>query len=282
MHLIEVDLSHQGLLTDKFRQIKLDMSEYSFANTYLFRHIHHYQIFYKQELFLKGIARDGSSFLMPTFPLFEASESQLKGWLEEADFFFPIPEEWKNRFDPNMIDSSFSESESDYLFALDKIRCYDKKLKTKQNQVDQFLSSHTVQAYPLTAERVEDAQLVLSLWKKSNEDIEADYGPCQEALHLLAALQLTGEIFYVDGKPAAFLIGEYLHSSFVIHFTKALKSIKGLYQYVYEEFAQHIDETCPFINMEQDLGSPQIRQSKRSYHPDLMLHKWRIQLKGLP
>ena len=67
--------------------------------------------------------------------------------------------------------------------------------------------------------------------------------------------------------------------NYVIHFVKANKDIKGIYPYLYQYVAESLGGDIKFINFEQDMGSPELQQSKHSYHPDRMIHKWRISLK---
>lgn len=278
MHLIDIELSHQALLAEKFKGLKLDIAEYSFPNIYLFRDIHHYQLYFKHELFIKGVTREGDTYLMPTFPLYQAPEVYLKEWLMEVDFFFPIPTEWKEKMDRHTFESVALEQDSDYLFTLNKMRTYEgRDLDAKRNLVKQLLSSHTVEDVPLTVENIEDARQVLEKWHAEREG-DDDVKACEEALNHLNLLQLTGRLYYVDGEPAAFVIGESLNRSFVLHFAKALKSIKGIYQYIYQAFANKLDNSYEWINLEQDLGSPQMRQAKHSYQPDLLLPKWRVKL----
>lgn len=138
---------------------------------------------------------------------------------------------------------------------------------------------------PLNADRVQDALVILDEWQNDleHDPLATDYFPCQEALHLMNQLQLTGWIFYVDGKPSAFLVGESagVSQEYIVHFAKAQKKIKGLYQYLYQALGEALYGQYEIINLEQDLGSPQVRLSKHSYHPMRMVHKWRIGLKQI-
>ena len=38
-----IDFQHRGLITDSFKQLNLSISDYTFANVYLFRNISHYE-----------------------------------------------------------------------------------------------------------------------------------------------------------------------------------------------------------------------------------------------
>ena len=108
---------------------------------------------------------------------------------------------------------------------------------------------------------------------------DADYGPCKEALRFMEPLGLTGRIVYDESNPVAMTIGEWLHPQmYVIHFAKALTDYKGVYQYLYEDTALHLNFKTQFINLEQDLGIEGIHKSKESYDPDKKLIKLRVAL----
>jgi hypothetical protein len=60
---------HHPLLKEKFAHLPLHLSEYSFANLYLFRALHQYRVLrHEEETFIKGITREGTSFIMLTTP----------------------------------------------------------------------------------------------------------------------------------------------------------------------------------------------------------------------
>ena len=59
-------LKHAEILSGKLVDINAALSEYSFANLYLFRDKHDYQLIDDSgSLFLSGAAYDGKTFLMP-------------------------------------------------------------------------------------------------------------------------------------------------------------------------------------------------------------------------
>jgi hypothetical protein len=95
----------------------------------------------------------------------------------------------------------------------------------------------------------------------------------------LAALECTlryfdefsqkGVVILVDKRPVAFSIYEAISPTTVaIHFERALRSYKGLYQVVNWETAKVIAaQGFEFINREEDVGDKGLRDAKLSYHP---------------
>jgi len=80
----------------------------------------------------------------------------------------------------------------------------------------------------------------------------------------------------VSGVVKAFAIGEPLNDeTAVCHFEKADPFMEGLSQLVNREFAARLFSGRRFINREQDLGEPGLRNAKLSYHPHELVRKFR-------
>jgi len=91
-------------------------------------------------------------------------------------------------------------------------------------------------------------------------------------------LNLKGYLYYVEGEPAAYTLGEALAwgRSFAVHFEKALDKYKGIYQFVNQAFAAALPKYILYINREQDLGDPGLRQAKMTYRPCGFVKKYRV------
>ena len=75
------------------------------------------------------------------------------------------------------------------------------------------------------------------------------------------------------------MIGEQIsHDMVVSHFQKADKHVKGLYAYLSNEFYIREYPGIEYINLQEDMGIPAIRESKTSYRPCHMLHKYTVTL----
>lgn len=104
----------------------------------------------------------------------------------------------------------------------------------------------------------------------------------------VAALELTlrhfgelgqeGVLVCVEGKPSAFAIFEPLTAdTAVIHFERALRTKKGLYQIVNKAAAEAIAARgFAFVNREEDIDDPGLRQAKTSYHPSHLVRAWTL------
>jgi hypothetical protein len=131
----------------------------------------------------------------------------------------------------------------------------------------------------LLEEYRDDALQILEQWNNQHDEPN-DFHAAKEALEKMWSLQLCGGIFYIEGQPVAYCLGEELAlgESFVIHFEKAVlgEDYKGVYQYINQAFASILPEKYETINREQDLGDIGMRQAKLSYRPVGFVKKYRV------
>lgn len=279
----KLNLDHQGLLFESLKGVKTSISEYSFANLYLFREKHGYEVLFDEEIFIRGRTYDGIDYLMPTRDVRDIDPGYLKSLLGDHGAFFPIPEEWLGHFGPGEFVSNNSEGDTDYIYTLEKMATYGgRKLHKKRNLLKQFMELYSYEALPLVESRMGDAETILRAWQEGTgaSPEETDFHPCMEALKLYERLILCGGIYYVEKEPAAFLIGEEINGEmFAIHFAKANTKFKGIYQFMYNNCAKVLPDKYKFLNFEQDLGKEELRIAKSSYVPDSLVKKYRVSLK---
>jgi hypothetical protein len=284
MYLEKMALNHKDLLQDRLKSVPVFISEYSFANLYLFRNSHdHHVIRDGEHIFITGKTYDGYSYIMPTQDPRIKGLDKLLDLAKAFDLVFPIPQEWLSAFKGSGFEPEVSEGDSDYVFTVEKLSTYKgQKLHSKKNLLNQFLSLYTPVARPLTMDRMPDARKVLENWQKeAGESNEAtDYVPCGEALKYYEELVLCGGIYYVEKEPVGFIIGEELNDTmFALHFAKGNRKFKGVYQYMFNQFANILLGKYQYLNFEQDLGKQALRIAKSSYHPDQILEKYRLRRK---
>ena len=275
-----LSLEHLNLIAPKMRALGLCLSEYSFASRYLFRKEHRYEVLFNGDrIWLRGKTRDGVSYLMPTDDLRHIATEELLKSLDWANCLFPIPELWISSLDPQIFETSFNRDDSDYLYYRTKLaELPGRDLSAKRNLIKQFHAAHTARVEPYGKQHYEEALSILEAWQSGMEGKETDYSACKEGLKLYEELGLSGYMIFADEKPAAFILGEISTANlFVIHFAKAMTQFKGIYPFLFSEVASQLssEEIC-CLNLEQDLGQPGLRQSKLSYQPDKIKHKYRV------
>jgi len=275
--------THRDLLYERLRTVDTQIAEYSFSNLYLFRDTHEYEVILDKELFVKGLSYDGYRYLMPTRIVGDLQLAYLKSLLAEVDFLFPIPENWLSYFSDTEFSSGYRDGDMDYIYTVDRMSTYHgRALHKKRNLLKQFLKCYKHVAASLSEDRREAALFILQEWQsETGLDIaQTDYLPCREALNLSEQLMLCGGIFYADDEPAGFVLGEQMGTeTFVLHFAKARKKFRGVYQYMFNNFARILPAKYRYLNFEQDIDRDSLRSAKASYAPDYMLKKFRVSLR---
>jgi hypothetical protein len=282
----QLALDHKGLLAERFKKIDVSLSEYSFANLYLFRHRHDYKVMIDgKDVFVSGRTYNGMSYIMPTIDIGK-DDPETAAYIDKLigvagadyDLIFPIPEEWLKKFEGARED--YVEEDSDYIYTVEKLSTYKgQKLHGQKNLLNQCKNLYEPYAKPLTKERLNDAKEIVDQWLKDTGVAKSgvDYHQCMEALDLNEELVLCGLIYYAGQEPAGFLIGENINKSmFALHFAKAKRKFKGIYQFMYNDFANILPQHYEWLNFEQDLGISALKIAKSSYHPDRKLKKYRI------
>ncbi|MDY6820952.1 MAG: phosphatidylglycerol lysyltransferase domain-containing protein [Deferribacterota bacterium] len=282
-----LSLSHKDLLFYRIKDIDTIISEYSFANLYLFRKRHNYKVItFDDSIYLSGITVDNINFVMPLIDLYgrENGDREITKLIDfakkEDKIIFPVDERWLTSFNMPSDKIYYCEADTDYIYTAEKMCTYKgRKLHKKRNLLKQFKIKYNYKSFPLVKQEVQKAKDVLDVWINQNNlnKADSDYEACYEALEKMDELILCGIIYYVDDDPAGFILGEELRDdTFVVHFAKAKKEYKGIYQFIYNNFAKILPKRYKYLNFEQDLGKDSLRIAKRSYIPDYLLKKYRI------
>jgi len=86
-------------------------------------------------------------------------------------------------------------------------------------------------------------------------------------------------VLYVGDRVIGFCCGEVVGDTLIIHIEKADTAFDGAYQKLVSEYAKmYVGEGVQYINREEDLGDPGMRQSKENYHPIELLEKYLVRV----
>jgi hypothetical protein len=281
MNVVKLKLDHRELLYDALKNVDTKISEYSFSNLYLFRERHEYKLLSNNNNYIIGKTVDNVDYIMPTFDLSVVGVEEICKLAKDLNkIIFPVDEKWLELFEAYDVNILCDGADRDYIYTLEKMCTYKgRKLHKKRNLLKQFIQSYSYSVKALTTGEVENAKVILDEWiyDSGMSASETDYSACQEALNLLDTLILCGLIYYVDAEPAGFILGEEIHTdTFAIHFAKAKKKYKGIYQFIYNNFAKMLPKKYKYLNFEQDLGKASLKITKSSYIPDILLNKYRV------
>jgi hypothetical protein len=274
----QISLDIRPDLHPRFRTLKEGISEFTFANIYLFREKHNYGVSALSDGLVVICGRDGDApFFMLPFGL--PDEAVLRELFGRFGAMKAVSEPQAGQLAAIGYRVVEDRDNFDYLYCRqDLVNLTGRKFHKKKNLLNLFIRDNQCQARPLLEEYRDDALRVLDEWNRLNGGA-SDLAAAKEALEKMWPLQLCGGIFYIDEKPVAYCLGEELAlgTSFVIHFEKAVvePQFKGIYQFINQAFASILPEKYQVLNREQDLGDPGLRQAKESYQPAGFMKKYR-------
>ena len=162
----------------------------------------------------------------------------------------------------------------DYLYEAQKLMTLSgKKLHSKKNHYNSFTRTYDYEVVEIKDEKViNDVSFAAEKWYEETEekDIKLFYEliAIKNIVNNMNLLNLKGVAVYVDGKVAAFSIGESLNEKLaIIHIEKGDKNINGIYSFIAKTLIDKCFSNAEIINREQDLGIDGLRKSKMSYYP---------------
>lgn len=197
------------------------------------------------------------------------------------------------KLDPDKFLVKEEEDLKDYLYDAEALRTLaGKKLHKKKNHLNSFLKQYEGR-YEYRSLICSDREAVLSFldewWENKVEAAEfirqLDYEVMgiHDILKNCSMLNVRMAGVYVDGSLKAFTIGTYnpLEKMAVIHIEKADPEVKGLYQFINQQFLIHgFSEEVKLVNREDDVGMEGLRRAKMSYYPIGFARKYGVIQKG--
>ena len=165
--------------------------------------------------------------------------------------------------------------------AEDLSKLQGRKYSKKRNLISQARNQYSWEAHPISEDMTDKCFAVLESIKNEENPViegmsERELGALETTLRNFRRLEQQGLLIMVDGRPVAFSIFEAINSTTAtIHFERALRSYKGLYQVINQETARVIEaQGFGFINREEDVGDAGLRTAKLSYYPFELLTAW--------
>lgn len=179
---------------------------------------------------------------------------------------------------------TFNADHSDYIYLTEKLATLSgRKLHKKKNHWNQFIKNHDFVYERISGENVEDCRKMKNEWYQKRlselgekESLFWESKAMDMALTNFDIFGFTGGLIRMNGDVAAFTLGEPVNARmFVVHFEKAFAEINGLYTAMNKLFAEkELLGKYEYVNREEDMGLPGLRQAKLSYYPEFLYQKW--------
>ena len=194
---------------------------------------------------------------------------------------FPRLGEWLEEAFPGRFAYERNRDYFDYLYHRQElVELKGKYLQPKRNHVNKFKRLYPDYRYtPLTAEWVPRCLALEEEWCVTHgcadsNGLRFERQALTFALQHLQELEVRGGVLWVGEEIVAFTYGAPVtRDTFVVHVEKADTRVEGAYAMINREFAATLPEQYLYVNREDDLGVPGLRQAKLSYHPALLLEK---------
>jgi hypothetical protein len=169
----------------------------------------------------------------------------------------------------------------DYVYAVRDLAALEgRHFDGKRNQIKRLTRSRACAFQPLDDAAKEECLALAEVWCDFrschlDEGLAAEQEAIGTCLRSHRALGLIGGVIRVDGALKAFALAERLDAATaVVHFEKADPAIQGLPQLINHWFCREALGAYTFVNREQDLGVPGLRQAKESWRPHHLVEKF--------
>lgn len=287
------DISDKDAIDKILRTEPQTLAEYTFAclAAWQWAHDHSYSIVHDNLLLLQ-MKIDGKSHLLQPMGTFSSSDQELLlQRIKSSDypikiarvsdsFLLRYPEFCKN------FHAMPEHNLANYLYrAEDLASLASGHFEKKRNLIAQAKHMYEWEAQEMSAASLAECLNIFEASAESRassggEVVSKELVALKYSLDNFDALNLSGLFIYSVGKPVAFSIFESLNSNTaVVHFEKAVRSYKGLYQVINQETAKVLAQRgFTYINREEDLGIPGLRHAKISYFPVAILSSYSLSL----
>ncbi|OGV51039.1 MAG: hypothetical protein A2X49_04620 [Lentisphaerae bacterium GWF2_52_8] len=275
-----VRLEDRELIERFFAENNPQSCEYNFPNLYSWGEAYHtrWRLFHGRLIIYTGLDDELLFPLGKPFPdarelceISDAFRSQGKsGSINQppSDFLKNYPEIMED------FNLEVNEDAGEYIYLAEKLATLSgSRLAKKKNLVSQFLRENPdCTCATLTKELAEPCIALSEKWRGSRteavEYLDQEKSAMERALRNFDMLGVGGLAAFRKGNLLAFAAFSRINSdSCTVHFEKYDPEIKGAAQYINWELAKILREKFIYVNREQDLGLPGLRQAKRSYAP---------------
>ena len=165
----------------------------------------------------------------------------------------------------------------DYIYRrTDLATLHGRHLNAKRNHIHRFRAEHPDFEYrPLTPQLFNECRRLTAIWqeeKNESETIAAEHQVMETVFNHWDTLGMIGGSIFVDSRMVAFTYGSAVTTDTLdVCVEKADRHVEGAFAIINQQFAEHLPEQYIYLNREEDMGIPGLRQAKLSYHPEILL-----------
>lgn len=296
--LCAMELAHKPVFDLLFSTTRPQLSDYTFANTFIWRDCIHIRWRVLHDclcVFANG--EEGLSLLFPPigrgdFPaaLAEAMDICRAFSTDIGIDRRPRVEYVSESLLPRLpSDSVVQPMSGDYVYATQRlIDLSGSDLRSKRGGRNAFARHYDVRTETFAPRHVPLCLALLELWRAQVEGLpasattsvrvkrEKEMVATISALQNAEALGLTGMVLYADDRMVGFTLGELLHNrqTCSILIEKTDRNFCGSASYIFWEFCRAHWADTRWCNTGDDWEVPSLAWTKQSYRPAFRLGKW--------
>ncbi len=180
---------------------------------------------------------------------------------------------------PNTFEFIYDRDNADYVYEVEKlITLSGKKLHAKRNHWNYFKNTYHFEYRRLNAEDMPACKRLFDSWAEEKSDsygAESSRRATFSVLDHYLDLGVRGGGIWIDGKLAAATFAEPVSEDTVLaHLEFGNPNIRGIFNAISQQFCEHEWADFRYINREEDMGLPGLRQAKLAYRPAYLLDKY--------
>ena len=247
----------------------------NFTNIYMWRDVMNYHLYHIEGIpCLTGHYGKSPTFCFPPPTDDDAQLGRIIEALREEIgtplLLRPLSPQESERINRLYPDAEFTSPRSlhDYIYLQSDLATLGgNRFHQKRNHVNNFKKKYDWEYVSITPEKIDFLKEVAAHLFAVDSRLPDEYAAICDILEHFDELELKAGVLLVEGTPVAYSIGEVMSpDTAVIHIEKADRSFDGAYAMINQLFSAEFDE-CIYINREEDMGIPGLRQAKSSYHP---------------
>jgi hypothetical protein len=198
-----------------------------------------------------------------------------------------LVEIWQNQMG-DAVETAENRASWEYLHLVsDLADLSGKKYVKKRNRVNQFSKQNPYEYFTITPEIIPRIVEFQREWCESHRVFHDSWSIERESDGIISSIlgnwealpQLTGGAIEVMGRVAAYTVAEIAGDTLMIHFEKASLEYNAAYQVINHEFLAREGTPYKYVNREEDMDDPGLRDAKMSYHPFGFVKKYTVRVR---
>jgi RimJ/RimL family protein N-acetyltransferase len=167
---------------------------------------------------------------------------------------------------------------SDYLYLLSDLRDLPgKKYDSKRHNAHRFWKDNPSAEYHVLEAKdlplFNDFETAFLAENEGRDISKEEFELAREMLAKFEIIPAKVGYFTLNGKVIGFTLGEVEGDTVFLHVEKALHAYPGIYQALESRYLQDFPSEVVYVNREEDVNNPGLREAKLQLHPTALLDK---------